>query len=236
MAQAARWSPKGSSCPRQLHLRGASGRGRRKRRSRRTRNRALDMVTSSHVGVTSKARAAKGPAWDSSNLWIVRLSRWPTKPVSCIVLGPCWWRFRTSGVLPLASGDLHLVKPSHNKSHASLVGLQGERPALQEASSLARLVHPARSLFQPSEMVAQIQAARSFAACCAATASMPVQRCKEARCTAERSCTADSRARAVQGEHNHFATARDRKLRTCVEALAFRRLFKRRAGDTIGMW
>ena len=33
-----------------------------------------------------------------------------------------------------------------------------------------------------------------------------------------------------------FATARDRKLRLCVEAFAFRRLLKRRAGDTIGMW
>ena len=56
VAQAARWSPEGSSCPRQLHLRGASGRGSRKRRSRRTRNKALGMVTSS-----------RGPAWDSSS-------------------------------------------------------------------------------------------------------------------------------------------------------------------------
>ena len=67
VAQAARWSPRGSSCPRQLHLRGASGRGSRKRRSRSTRNKALGRVTSSRVGVTSKARAAKGPAWDSSS-------------------------------------------------------------------------------------------------------------------------------------------------------------------------
>ena len=66
VAQAVRWSLSASSCPRQLHLRGASGRGSRRRRSRRTRKRALGTETSSRVGVTLKTRAAKGPAWESS--------------------------------------------------------------------------------------------------------------------------------------------------------------------------
>ena len=68
VAQAVRWSPSASSYPRQLHLRGANGRGSRRRSSRRTRKRALGTETSSHVGVTLKTRAAKGPAWESSRV------------------------------------------------------------------------------------------------------------------------------------------------------------------------
>ena len=43
-----------SAKPAARHLHGASGRRSRKRRSRRTRNRALGMVTSSRVGVRQK--------------------------------------------------------------------------------------------------------------------------------------------------------------------------------------
>ena len=67
VAQAVRWSPSGSSTPWQLHLRGASGRGSRKRRSRRTRNCALGMATSSRVGRTLRAREANCPACESSS-------------------------------------------------------------------------------------------------------------------------------------------------------------------------
>ena len=67
VAQAVRWSPRGSSAPWQRHLRGASGRGRRRRRSRRTRNCALGMAMSSRVGMRFSAREAKGPACDSSS-------------------------------------------------------------------------------------------------------------------------------------------------------------------------
>ena len=61
VAQAVRWSPRGSSAPWQRHLRGARGRGRRRRRSRRTRNCALGMAMSSRVGMRFSAREAKGP-------------------------------------------------------------------------------------------------------------------------------------------------------------------------------
>ncbi|CAE7036205.1 unnamed protein product [Symbiodinium sp. KB8] len=73
---------------------------------------------------------------------------------------------------------------------------------------------------------------------------------KEARCTAGRSRAGNSRARtlancrnkatvsgpnlpptSIDGEHNQFSTARDRKLRVYVQAFAFCRLFKRSAGE-----
>ena len=63
-----RWHTRsGGSRPRRQHLDGARGSGSLKRRSKRTRNSAQGMVTSSCVGVTTKTRAAKGPAWDSSS-------------------------------------------------------------------------------------------------------------------------------------------------------------------------
>ena len=62
VAQAARWSPQGSSWPRQWQCLGANGKGRRNPRSRSTRNCALGMTTSSWVGSTLKAREECGPA------------------------------------------------------------------------------------------------------------------------------------------------------------------------------
>ena len=56
VAQAARWSLSGSNSPWQRHLRGASGRGNRRRRSGRARYCALGMESSSRVGRTFKAR------------------------------------------------------------------------------------------------------------------------------------------------------------------------------------
>ena len=52
VAQAARWSPNGSRLRPHRHVRGQSARGRRSRRSSRTRNCALTIATSSEVGRT----------------------------------------------------------------------------------------------------------------------------------------------------------------------------------------
>ena len=66
VAQAARWSPKGSRLRPQRQVRGQSAKGRRSRRSSKTRNCALAMVTSSEVGRTVNTRPECGPAWESS--------------------------------------------------------------------------------------------------------------------------------------------------------------------------
>ena len=63
----ARWSPSTSSVPRQEQLRGASGRGKRSRRSSRSRNWGGGTVTSSQVRTTVGDRAECGPACGSSN-------------------------------------------------------------------------------------------------------------------------------------------------------------------------
>ena len=67
VAQAARWSPKGraarDSCICAARAGGEAASGAAGAHG----NKALGRVTSSRVGVTSKARAAKGPAWDSSS-------------------------------------------------------------------------------------------------------------------------------------------------------------------------
>ena len=53
--------------PRQAHVRGATGSGTRSRRSIRTRNKGEVTVSSAEVGKAVKARAACGPACDSSS-------------------------------------------------------------------------------------------------------------------------------------------------------------------------
>ena len=55
------------SLPRQLHVRGTSGRGRRRRRRSTMRNCAFGMDAASCVGATVMARAECGPACDSSS-------------------------------------------------------------------------------------------------------------------------------------------------------------------------
>ena len=72
VAHAARWSPKASKAPPHRHACGVSGRGSRNLCSSSTRNCALEMVTSSWVGNTVKARAACGPACESSSAWNAR--------------------------------------------------------------------------------------------------------------------------------------------------------------------
>ena len=69
VAQAARWSPSGSSRPRQALSRGASCSARRRRRRRSTRSSAQGMVTASRVLIrrTVKQQVACGAAWDSSS-------------------------------------------------------------------------------------------------------------------------------------------------------------------------
>ena len=66
VAQAARWPLKGSMLRPQRHVRGQSARGRRSRRSNRTRNCALAIVTSSEVGRTVNTWPECGPAWENS--------------------------------------------------------------------------------------------------------------------------------------------------------------------------
>ena len=67
LAHAARWSPSGSRHPRQAHARGATGRGSRNQRRRTIRNCGEGRVSSDEVGKTVSARAACGPACDSSS-------------------------------------------------------------------------------------------------------------------------------------------------------------------------
>ena len=57
---------RGVQCSVAAHLCSASGRDRRRRRSRRTRNCALRMAMSSRVGMRFSAREAKSPACDSA--------------------------------------------------------------------------------------------------------------------------------------------------------------------------
>ena len=72
VAHAALWSPSGSGRPRQAHVRGATGSGRRNRQRSKTRKCAEGTVNFADVGKTVRARAACGPACDH---WICNVIR-----------------------------------------------------------------------------------------------------------------------------------------------------------------
>ena len=74
LAQAARWSPRGSRGRRHRQLRADKGKGRRKRRNRRARKWSEGKVSSGQDGTLQKGRLLKGPVCENKSACLELLS------------------------------------------------------------------------------------------------------------------------------------------------------------------
>ena len=75
LAQAARWSPRGSRGRRHRQLRADRGKGRRRRRKKRARRWSEGKDSSGQVGTLVKGRLLKGPVWECKSAWEPTSSR-----------------------------------------------------------------------------------------------------------------------------------------------------------------